>query len=348
MSSECDPDVIASNYEERRQNATAGRRVECAGRVVYIIVMGPSLLFGADGGGTKTHGVLARTDGREVARSQVGATNPNVVGVDTAATHLADLLISCCDLAGRAPVDVGAAVFGLAGAGTAIIQKRLTIALEKVLQDRDIQMPKVRFETDARIALEGAFRGGPGIIVISGTGSSVLGKSPDGTITLVGGWGRTIGDEGSGYYVGLEAVRAVARAIDGRDTTGSLHSILAEEFGLTSRERLVNSVYQEGFVLPSVAPAVMRAAEQGDPMALAIFERGAALLAEQVRVLVRSYAALPEVGVVFVGGLVDHDCVYARILREAILPLSSAVRVHSPLESPAHGAVLLARQVLAV
>jgi N-acetylglucosamine kinase-like BadF-type ATPase len=309
---------------------------------------GTPLLFGADGGGTKTLGVLAATDGRELARSQVGATNPNVIGIDTAATHLADLLISCCDLAGQAPVAVGAGVFGLAGAGNPVIQKRLTQAFERVMRDRDLPMPKVQFETDARIALEGAFQGGPGIIVIAGTGSSVLGKSPDGTIRLVGGWGRTVGDEGSGYYVGLEAVRAAARALDGRETPGFLQSILAEEFGLTSRERLVNSVYQEGFVLPSVAPAVMRAAEQGDPLALRIFERGAGLLAEQVRVLVHSYASLPEIGVVFVGGLIDHECVYTRILREAILPLSSAVRVHSPRGSPVLGAVLLARQMLSL
>ncbi len=307
-----------------------------------------SLLLGADGGGTKTLGLLAGPDGRELARGQVGPTNPNVVGVETAATHLADLLVSCCDLAGERPERIGAAVFGLAGAGNAVVQKRLSQAFERILQDRDIPLPKVLFETDARIALEGAFRGGPGIIVIAGTGSSVLGKSPAGTITLVGGWGRTIGDEGSGYYVGLEAIRAVARALDGRDVQGSLQSILAEEFGLTSRERLVNSVYQEGFVIPSVAPAAMKAAEQGDPLALEIFERGAALLAEQAKVLVHSYAALPEIGVVFVGGLIDHECVYVRLLREAILPISPAVRVHPPQESPVHGAVLLARQALAV
>jgi N-acetylglucosamine kinase-like BadF-type ATPase len=304
------------------------------------------LLLGADGGGTKTLGILAGGDGRELARCQVGASNPNVVGVETAAAHLADLLTSCCDRAGREPADVGAAVFGLAGAGNAAVQKRLTSALEKVLQDRDIPMPKVRFETDARIALEGAFRGGPGIIVIAGTGSAILGKSPDGTITLVGGWGRTIGDEGSGYSVGLEAIRAVARRIDGRDGPSSLQTILAEEFGLTSRERLVNAVYQEGFVLPSVAPAVMKAAEQGDPAALGIFKRGAALLAEQVGVLLRAYAVLPQVGVVFVGGLIDHDCVYVGMLREAILALSPAVRVHPPQDPPAYGAVLLAKHLL--
>ncbi len=230
-------------------------------------------------------------------------------------------------------------MFGLAGAGNSAVQERLSEALTKVLQDRRLPVPKFRFETDARIALEGAFRGGPGIIVIAGTGSAVLGKLPDGAVRLVGGWGRTIGDEGSGYYVGLEAARAVARTIDGRDAPGSLQRVLAES-GLTSRERLVNAVYQEGFPLPSLAPSVMKAAEAGDGAALAIFRRGAALLAEQVAV------RLPRIGVVFVGGLIDHESVYAGILREAILALSPAVEVHAPRDGPATGAVLLARELL--
>jgi N-acetylglucosamine kinase-like BadF-type ATPase len=303
------------------------------------------LLLGADGGGTKTLGILSSGDGRELAQCQVGPSNPNVVGVETAAAHLADLLSSCCERAGRPPAEVGAAVFGLAGAGNSAVQERLSEALTKVLQDRRLPVPKFRFETDARIALEGAFRGGPGIIVIAGTGSAVLGKLPDGAVRLVGGWGRTIGDEGSGYYVGLEAVRAVARTIDGRDAPGSLQRVLAES-GLTSRERLVNAVYQEGFPLPSLAPSVMKAAEAGDGAALAIFRRGAALLAEQVAVLLPACARLPRIGVVFVGGLIDHESVYAGILREAILALSPAVEVHAPQDGPATGAVLLARELL--
>jgi glucosamine kinase len=322
--------------------------LECAGGVAYLVDMGErNLLLGVDGGGTKTLGVLATAEGRELARNTVGATNPNVVGVETAVTNLADLLISCCSSSAREPREVGAAVFGLAGAGNAAIQRQLTATLERVLDERHVPAPKFRFENDARIALEGAFRGGPGIIVIAGTGSSVLGKLPDGTIHLVGGWGRTIGDEGSGYSVGLEAVRAVARGIDGRDQPGTLEAILAEEFGLTSRERLVNSVYQEGFALPSVAPVAMQAAEKGDPAARGIFKRGADALAEQVRVLVRAFAGIQEIRIVFVGGLIDHECVYARILRDALLALSSAVRVCPPQESPAFGAVLLARQLLA-
>ena len=323
-----------------------GRLLECASAVAYIVVMGEhSLLLGADGGGTKTVGILASGDGRLLAQCQVGASNPNVVGVETAAGHLAELLSSCCERSGRSPADVGAAVFGLAGAGNNAVQERLSVALTKALQDRRLPVPKFRFETDARIALEGAFRGGPGIIVIAGTGSSVLGKLPDGAVRLVGGWGRTIGDEGSGYYVGLEAVRAVARSLDGRDAPGSLQKILAES-GLASRERLVNAVYQEGYSLPSLAPAVMSAAADGDGEALGIFRRGAALLAEQVAVLLPAWAALPRIGVVFVGGLIDHDSVYARILREAIIAQSPAVQVHAPQEGPASGAVLLARGLL--
>ena len=204
----------------------------------------PSLLLGADGGGTKTLGILADAHGAELSRVQVSASNPNVVGVDGAAGTLADLILACCKQAGCSPADVATAVFGLAGAGNASVQQRLTEALRDLLQKQGIRMPAVRFETDARIALEGAFGGGPGVIVIAGTGSSVLGKSPDGSVRLVGGWGRVLGDEGSGHFVGLEALKVLVRMLDGRMSPGRLASILESRFGLGSRERVVNAVDQ--------------------------------------------------------------------------------------------------------
>jgi N-acetylglucosamine kinase-like BadF-type ATPase len=305
-----------------------------------------SLILGADGGGSKTLGILADVDGTEVARCYVGASNPNVVGVKEAADNLAELLLACCNEAGRSPEELSAAVFGLAGAGNATIKARLLGALETVLQKRGLKMPRTQIESDARIALEGAFGGGPGIIVIAGTGSSVLGKSSEGVITLVGGWGRLLGDEGSGYFVGREALKALATMLDGRAKTSPLRSLLENRFGLGSREGVVNAVYQEALAIPSLAPAVLEVAEQGDLVAADIFRRGAALLAEQLAVLVRLYQDLPRIGVVFVGGLIDHDNFYTRTLRDAAWALSSAVDVAPPLHSPAMGAVLLAQQSL--
>jgi N-acetylglucosamine kinase-like BadF-type ATPase len=305
-----------------------------------------SLIIGADGGGSKTLGILADVSGTEVARCHAGASNPNVVGVEGAADNLAELVLAGCKEAGRPPGEVVAAVFGLAGAGNATVRGRLLGALKEALRKRGLAMPHTQIESDARIALEGAFGGGPGIIVVAGTGSSVLGKSPEGVITLVGGWGRVLGDEGGGYNIGLEALKAITAMLDGRAPTGTMRALLETRFGLGSRERVVNAVYQEAFPISSLAPVILAAAEEGDPVAVDIFHRGATLLADQLAVLVRQYRGASRIGVVFVGGLIDHDNFYTRTLRDAVRAISSAVDVVAPLHAPAMGAVLLAQQSL--
>jgi glucosamine kinase len=176
----------------------------------------PVVVLGADGGGTKTLGILADAGGNELARFQVGPGNPNVVGIDGAAANLLDLVTGCCERAKLLPRDVGAVVFGLAGAGNAAVRARLTDALRSGATQRGWEHPKFTIETDARVALEGAFGGGPGVVIIAGTGSILIGKLSDGTVTSVGGWGRMLGDEGSGFHIGSEAIRAVTRDIDGR------------------------------------------------------------------------------------------------------------------------------------
>jgi glucosamine kinase len=298
--------------------------------------------LGADGGGTKTLGVLASEDGRELARVRVGATNPNVVGVEGAASHLAELLLACCAAAGIAPEQIRGAAFGLAGAGNALLQERLRSALAEESRKQGFALPPAEIHTDARIALEGAFAGGPGIIVIAGTGSAVLGKTPEGEIRLVGGWGRTLGDEGSGYYLGVEALRAVARMFDGRSASTPLRKILEEKYGFDARAKIVNAVYQDGFAIPVLAPAVIEAAEGGDRVALEILRRGADSLAEQVNALIPLFRS--GAGVVFVGGLIDHEGLPEQILRKSLLALTPPAVVHPPQEDPASGAVRLATQ----
>ncbi len=302
-----------------------------------------SYYFGADGGGTKTLGILADADGRTVARHQVGASNPNVVGVDGAAKGLVALLVACCETARCTPEDIQAAVIGLAGAGSTLIRDRLIAALTAGLSGRTGSCPACFIETDARIALEGAFAGGPGVILIAGTGSIVLGKDQEGQILRVGGWGRILGDEGSGYFLGLEALKAVAAEIDGTGTPTSLRAALREQFGWATREEIIVPVYQENFTIPSLAPLVLETAERGDGVSRDILVRGSELLAGQVAAMAARLHGDKPVGVVFVGGLIDHDTLYARMVHDALGRHAPGVQVASPMLTPAEGAVLMAR-----
>lgn len=305
-----------------------------------------TLVFGADGGGTKTLGILADRSGTELARMQAGPGNPNVAGVDAAARNLLELIGGCCDLAKRSPLEIGAAVFGLAGVGSQVVRASLDEALRVLAAPRGWSSLRLFLETDARIALEGAFGGGPGIVLIAGTGSNVIGKLPSGDVTSVGGWGRVLGDEGSGYAIGLAAARAVACEIDGRGDAPRLRALLADRFGWVSRDRVIAAVYQEKFDLAAVAPIVLDAAAGGDAAAIHILEAAAHQLAETLRALVVRMEGSTPVGVVFTGGLIDHDTPYAAILRDAIGTQVPGAEVVPALYPPARGAVILAHQRL--
>jgi N-acetylglucosamine kinase-like BadF-type ATPase len=302
-----------------------------------------TLVFGADGGGTKTDGVLATREDKVLARCQTGASNPNVVGVEDSASTLWGLITTCCQQAGCVPGEIEAAVLGLAGAGSPAIRDRLLNALRKTLQEHHLTFPHLVVESDARIALEGAFSGRPGAVVIAGTGSVVLGKTTGGEIVRIGGWGRVLGDEGSGYWIGLEAARAITRHFDGLERAGLLCRSIIERFGWATREAVIVAVYQQEFPLASIAPLVLDASERGDLLARSILERAAELLAGQVLVAARQVEARGEVGVVFLGGLIDHETPYARILIDRLASAGAPLRVQDAELSPADGALLMAR-----
>lgn len=308
--------------------------------------MQPSLssfrVLGADGGGTKTLGILADGEGRSLAQRQVGPGNPNVIGAEAAARNLVDLMAGCCKDAGCAISDLDHVVFGLAGVGAPAIRDQLVNAVRDELARRGSRLPHIIVESDARIALEGAFGGRPGLILIAGTGSIVLGKLPDGSIVRAGGWGRMLGDEGSGFFLGREALRAVAREIDSCASAGALRRLVAERHGWSSRDEIIVAVYQQGFDLPSLAPLVLRAAEEGDEISRAILTRGADDLAAQVASVARQIRADGAVDLAFVGGLIDHESIYTKILTQAIRRAAPSVSVRAAESVPAQGAVLLA------
>jgi N-acetylglucosamine kinase-like BadF-type ATPase len=237
-------------------------------------------------------------------------------------------------------------VFGLAGAGSSAIRDRLLDAIRVELSSTFTDLPPLLIETDARIALEGAFGAGPGVILIAGTGSIVLGKRADGEIIRVGGWGRVLGDEGSGYFLGLEALKAVSKEFDGLSEATLLKELFSARLGWTSRHQIIPAVYQEDFAIPSLAPLVLQAAGEGDPVSLDILKRASALVSQQVAAATKRINDAHKVRVVFVGGLIDHDTVYSAILRDTILNTIPDIEICPPERTPVEGAVLMAQQLL--
>lgn len=305
-----------------------------------------TLVLGVDGGGSKTLGLVADQEGNVLSRREVRATNPHVVGFDTTAKTLFQLIYSCCEDARCEPAELKSLVFGIAGVGRDADRKRVREELNKLFEKENRKPLPLSVVTDARIALEGAFDGGTGVVIIAGTGSIVIGKTPRGDIHTVGGWGRLLGDEGSGYFLGREAIVALTHHLDGRGDAGKLKDVLARKFGWESRDQIIAAVYDEEVDVAALAPVVIETAANNDVVSQRIVQRAATLLVEQARVVVMKMGIARKVGLVLSGGLVGKETTYANVVHMKILKLLPQVDIRPALHIPAHGAVLMALEHL--
>lgn len=311
---------------------------------------GDELLLGIDGGGTKTIAVLALHQAhaapRTIGRGAGGPANPRAAGWATVQQHIAGAIDAAFAAAGRPRTRVAALCLGLAGAGHQSVRE--TMYAWCAHQQLAVRWAVVH---DAQIILRAGVQQGPGIALISGTGSLAYGVTAEGRSARAGGWGYLLGDEGSGYAIGLAALRAMVRETDGRAATTQLTARLLPTLDVPSTWDLIPLVHEDPDArhrIASLAPLVLAVAEQGDAVAQQIRDQAARELTDMVAAVLQTLAlAPPPYQLVFSGGLLQHH----PALREAILqqlaqrqaaPQSSAVA-----DDPAYGAVLLARDLLA-
>jgi len=308
----------------------------------------PQFVIGIDGGGTKTLALISDLKGNVVGQHVSGPANLQIVGFDKVARALLSLIGECCESAGSSTQSIRAMTIGLAGAGRLADQKKMTAALQKLLASKKIRIRKVRIESDARVALEGAFRGNAGIILIAGTGSIAFGKDEQGRVHRTGGWGRILGDEGSGYFIGRQALIAVCRQMDGRSGATGLAALIAKRFGLKKPEDVIASVYRNNLDFSTIAPSVMDAAKDGDAAAVEIIQMSSLALTEHVRALVRKFTGgekqvvRRKIPLSFVGGLISNDTPLRSALFRQIGITFPEIEIIEPMAPPAYGAVVMA------
>jgi glucosamine kinase len=297
---------------------------------------GGPLVIGVDGGATTTRMVVADRRGGVLARTRGGAgllgAGRDEVVADTIARMAGELVAG---LGAALPVEVVCA--GLAGAGSE--QARALLALG--LRERGVAR-RTRVLTDAEVAFMDAFGDGPGIVLIAGTGSVALARGERGSeLKRVGGWGALLGDEGSGYRVGLEGLRAGIRAAEGRGPATSLTEALFAQTGTDSLGKLLTWSRNTGKSgIASLAPAVARAADSGDPVARGVVERAVAALVDHARTLVKELGPGTPPPIALVGGLIEEGGSLRGPLLQAI-ELTGLHPLRRPVD-PARGAVRVA------
>ena len=241
---------------------------------------------GVDGGGTKTALVACTPKGREIASAVCGPLNYNFIGLDAALANL-EQGIAMLGLPAKSIVAVGIGDPSIDDVAESPAAKDFAARAAALLG-----VP-IYIRSDAYITLF-ALTGGqnPGVLIISGTGSMAIGEDDGHTISVVGGWGRLSGDEGSGYYIGLEGIRAALRAADGVAPQTALTDAALVHFGADKPRDLISAFYCENE--PDVAGfsrCVAKCAEDGDTVAAAILLDAAAHLARYASVLIEKCKA---------------------------------------------------------
>jgi N-acetylglucosamine kinase len=276
-------------------------------------------VLGIDGGGTKTHAAIVDENGRLCGTGIAVPSNYDDVGKTIAQANISSAVETARRQAGLAEHQFDAVFMGMAGVVSptdrAVIHE-IAIALDLANIDR------LGVDHDCRIALAGALSKRPGIVQIAGTGSATYGRNAAGEYWRSGGWGGLLGDEGSSYWLGLQAMKAAVRNYDGRSNQTALIEPLMSHLQLAHMNDIIHRVHQSGLSklnIAALAPLVIDAAHAGDKIANQILDRGIQHLASCVEA-VASHLGFVDTALelAVVGGLFNAGDIVLDALKAAV------------------------------
>ena len=242
------------------------------------------IYIGIDGGGTKTM-CAAYESGQLAATSKSGPMNYNFIGIERAAENL---------LAGIRALGIPSEQIAAVGIGDpslddGVPEEDASLAAQFLQRIRTALGVPVFVRSDAYITLFGLTGGTrPGVLMLSGTGAMGIAENAAGEIRAAGGWGRLTGDEGSGYYIAVEAIRAALHAADGIAPQTALTDALCTYFGVTSPRDLIPCFYPETGEpdVAGFARIAAKTADAGDETARHILHDAARYLADYASALI--------------------------------------------------------------
>jgi glucosamine kinase len=329
--------TVASPHSSSRANTTTGSlkrlRENRNARETFFL--------GIDGGGTKTQAIITDVNFNIIGEGKSGASNPHRVGFKEAVANIVMATDEALKDAGLELADIAAACAGIAGTSHPIHYHTMKDSL-----DRSLGLENLELVTDARAALTGALDGKPGVIVIAGTGSIALGLNETGEDARSGGWGPTFSDEGSGYDIARQALKAVAASFDGRSSETLLTKMICKELGIEKPSDLPSVIYNEDVKpaqIASLANLVSEAAVQGDEVAREILGRAGQELGQlAVSVIGRLAMQQQSFRLACVGSVFNSGDFVLESFRRTVLRVAPHAEIGSPIHPPTIGAVKLA------
>lgn len=325
--------------------------------------------LGLDGGGTSTRAAVVSDTLEVLGRGEAGASNHYVVGPQQAAENCRIAAEHALADARRFVPELTAAEIAAWGFGLAGVRRERDAFLMRGPLGNFVGRASWALDTDAAAAQAGAFGGATGIVLSAGTGAVCFGINESDERFYADGWGPLLGDEGSGYWIGQEALRATCRAGDGRAPKSSLSSAVLNTLNLADCDALVLWAHAPSTSREQVAQLsqlVFDIAAAGGQAAIEIRERAIthlsitaaavarAMLLRQQEQAIGAVAPL-DLPVALRGGLFEDDFFKASVgyavgermveLKRDFLPIGSW-RVVKPQFDAAVGAAILAQKTL--
>ena len=301
------------------------------------------IVIGIDGGGSKTHAMVADEQGRTIAETVGPGSAVRPGRAEQSADVIADVVrdaLASCEMTHVTPRVL---CVGVAGAGRETERNELWQALVS----RDLASELV-IHSDFSIALDDAFGDGPGVLLISGTGSVAFGRGPTGATARCGGWGPVCGDEGSGAWIGRRALSVVTAAADGREPETALTGAILTAAQVNESQDLIGwAANATPGQLATLAPTVLSVAEAGDLRANALVSLAVEELVLHVRALARQLFGdeRASVPVGLTGGMLARGSTLRKRLEHRLKSAVPGATIGTEPVIPARGAVRAALRI---
>lgn len=299
------------------------------------------VFLGIDGGGTKTKFILCSRDGHIIAETVKPACSYLQVGFPRLTEILSEGLSDVCAMAGVASGDIvhafaGTSCYGDVEADCSPIRAAVAAAMGSIPHT---------IGNDCENSLAGTLGGDCGISIICGTGSIACGMNAKGEVMRCGGWHQAIGgDEGSGYWLGLQLIRLFTRQSDGRDPVSPLYAAVKNALGISSDDAVVSLVVNEWGMdrtkIAALSGLISGLHAQGDPYVKDLLRQAACELASLAGALYRRLSFSGIVPVSYSGGVFNLGELILSPLRDLLS--EGGMKLRPPKQPPDIGALILA------
>lgn len=298
---------------------------------------------GVDGGGTKTRAIIIKENGEIIGIGNSGPSNFNDIGIDKAISHINTALKKATQENEFNLNRLNSIFLGLGG----VLTKNDKILVKDNLLNYYDKKVDFYIENDTRISLAGGLAGKEGIVLIVGTGSICYGRTIENNEWQTGGWGPKIDDVGSGYYLGIEALKALVRSKDGRLEETKLTDSIYNKLNISNINQIIRVLYYNNTFnrtkIASLSKLVVKHAINGDEIACNILDKATDELTLLVETVVDKLGyKTKEIPLTVTGGLAHSHPIFEKLLYKKIQESIPNCKIIDPIMSPLKGAALCA------